>query len=256
MPVTGRHVSIVVVDVQQFGARPDLIQTLLRARLHEIIRGTLETIGVDLPAQLVGTVDRGDGAAVLIDPAVPRETLTGPLVERLAEELRRHELQSAPVAGMRWRLSLHSGEVAQDAQGFSGEALNTACRIVDLEILRDVLAGADGMRLVVALSDEWFRSGVRAGWLDGDPYRSEDFRAKELTSTIHVRVPGLRQPPWPDQPAGQAPPVPVPAPAPNSPVSEPDSAAEPARVPLAGRDYVGRDQTKNISVGGNSGDNG
>lgn len=195
-----RYVSLVVVDVEKFGSRPDFIKSVLRKRLYEILLGSFEAVGIDRETSVVGLVDRGDGVAVLVDAAVDKATLTGAFVDRLAEELRRHEAQSARAAWMRWRVSLHAGEVTPDDNGFSGEALNTACRIVDLQLLRDVLNLAGEHRLVVALSDNWYRAVVTSGWAGGSSYREAPVVVKEMRELIHVRTPGLPAPPWPPEP--------------------------------------------------------
>ena len=176
-----RHLCIAVVDIERFGARSDQMQSVLRRRLRELLDGALEAVGV---------VDRGDGVAVLIDPLVGRQRLTVAFVTALREELRRYGVQVRGEASIRLRLSLHAGEVSEDRHGFSGTALNAACRVVDHQALRDLLASVPDAEMVVALTDEWHRAVVGGGWVDGGGYRALDVPVRDVDGPLHVTVPG------------------------------------------------------------------
>jgi hypothetical protein len=178
----------------------------------------------------VSRVDRGDGAAFLIDASVGKETLTGPLVERLVAGLHDYASHSNDESQMRWRVSMHFGDVKPDEHGFSGEALNTACRIVDEQVLRDVLDAAVGYDVAVALSRPWYEAVVEKGWVDGRPYRPVGIAVKELTDRIYVRVPGLPHPPLP---AGADPP-------PDQASAGEEPPMRPRRKPSGGGNRVGR----------------
>lgn len=188
--MTERYANLAVVDIQQFGTRTDYVQTLLRRRLNEILDSSLSAAGVDPGGPMVDRVDRGDGVALILDTRISKQVLTGPFVEALAEELRRHAITSLPMSSIRLRLSLHAGEVSSNQGGYSGSDLNAACRLVDIEMLRDVLAATPTANLVVGLSDEWHTAVIKNDWADGSDYTTVPFVSKEIHSWAHVRVPG------------------------------------------------------------------
>jgi hypothetical protein len=187
--VTTRYVNMVVTDIEQFGRRIDVIQRAMRKQLHERMTACLQ-LALSEPGQLLGLIDRGDSFAALIDPAVSKDRLMSVFLPALGTELRRLAIQSSPEATIRLRLSFHAGEVSKDDTGFSGEALNQACRIVDAQPLRDLLNLVPDADLVVALSDEWHRSVIGQGWLDGSAYRAVAVNVKEMSTVIHIGVPG------------------------------------------------------------------
>ncbi|WP_199742513.1 hypothetical protein [Streptomyces triticirhizae] len=201
--------TIVVVDIEGFGRRPNPVQSWLRARLRQLLRDAFEGAGIDAEAG-PAPEDRGDGAFLLLPGTVPKEDVTGPFVERLREGLRSHARTSGGEGRLRMRVALHGGEVAHDGHGWVGADLNTACRMVDHQPLRDALAAVPEAELVVAVSDEWHRKVVshHHPGIDAAEYRPVRFDAKEIANeTIWVRVPGHA---WSPGATGAAGPVPAP----------------------------------------------
>ena len=216
MPVKYTYHTIVVVDIEGFGRRPNPVQSWLRARLRQLLEDAFEGAGIDWAAG-PAPEDRGDGAFLLLPGTVPKEDVTGPFVERLREGLRSHARTSGGEGRLRMRVALHGGEVARDGHGWVGTDLNTACRMVDHQPLRDALASVPEAELVVAVSDEWHRKVIshHHPGIDAAEYRPVRFDAKEIANeTIWVRVPGHA---WSPGAAGAATPAPAPAPSERTP---------------------------------------
>ncbi|MFD6276230.1 hypothetical protein ACFWFI_11770 [Streptomyces sp. NPDC060209] len=190
------HHWVVVLDIENFSSRPDPIQRSLRAGMYEVLREALQRAG--LPADGVVTEDRGDGVLMIVPATVSPIVLAGPFVHALDEELRQKAVVYGPAHAMRFRVALHQGIVARDGEGWSGDAVNTACRLVDAGPLREVLAAASSSRMVFVVSDEIYRAVVRHGHRSIDPaaYLPMPFRTKhgELIGSW-VTVPGSPAPP-------------------------------------------------------------
>ncbi|MFH9617959.1 hypothetical protein [Streptomyces pratensis] len=190
------HCWIVVLDIENFSSRPDPIQRSLRAGMYEVLREALLVAG--LATDDVVTEDRGDGVLMIVLATVSPMVLAGPFVRALDEELKQKAVVYGPAHAMRFRVALHQGIVARDGEGWSGDAVNTACRLVDAGPLREVLAAASSSRMVFVVSDEIYRAVVRHGHRSIDPaaYLPMPFRTKhgELIGSW-VTVPGSPAPP-------------------------------------------------------------
>jgi hypothetical protein len=191
-----RYYAILVVDIEGFGKRRSPIQMLLRERLYRILDEAIGAVGIDV-TDVPAPADRGDGAFWLLPASIPKVMLTGPFITALQAELQAHERVSTREAHMRLRVALHAGEVSRDQHGWVGEDLNTACRLVDLQSLRDALARATRSPLVLAVSDSWYHSTVRPGYpgVDSSTYYPVPFHAKEVNQTAWITVPGYPDPP-------------------------------------------------------------
>ncbi|PWS50316.1 hypothetical protein DLE01_19040 [Streptomyces sp. FT05W] len=202
------HHWIVVLDIENFSSRPDPIQRSLRAAMYEVLGEALLQAG--LPVDGVVTEDRGDGVLMIVPATVSPIVLAGPFVRALDDELRQKAVVHSPAHAMRFRVALHQGIAARDREGWSGDAVNTACRLVDAGPLRKVLAAAASSRMVFVVSDEIYRAVVRHGHRSIDPaaYLPMPFHTKhgELIGSW-VTVPGCPAPPGlggaPSGPAGQ-----------------------------------------------------
>ncbi|WP_345963143.1 hypothetical protein ABDE16_21030 [Streptomyces sp. BRB040] len=206
------HHWIVVLDVENFSSRRDPVQRRVRAAMYRAVAEALRRAGIT-DADTVSE-DRGDGVLMLVAPSVSPRVLAGPFVRELDEALGEYAQEANADHALRLRVALHQGLAARDAHGWSGDAVNTACRLVDAQPLRDVLAEALSARLVLAVSDEVHRGVVRHGHRGIDPaaYLRCDFTIKHgETITSWITVPGYPAPPGlpaPGDPAATAPPAP------------------------------------------------
>ncbi|MEU9335049.1 hypothetical protein AB0D49_18045 [Streptomyces sp. NPDC048290] len=190
------HQWILVLDVENFSSRRDPVQRRVRAAMYRVLTTALARAGLQRGAVVME--DRGDGVLMLVDAAVPPVLIAGPFVRELDEQLREYQEQSNDEHAVRLRVALHQGLAARDEHGWSGDAVNTACRLVDAQPLRDVLAAAPSARLVFAVSGELHHAVVRHGHRGVDPaaYLPLDFTTKHgETISSWVTVPGCPAPP-------------------------------------------------------------
>ncbi|MEU0405970.1 hypothetical protein ABZ318_38380 [Streptomyces sp. NPDC006197] len=196
MPGEATHCWVVVLDIENFSSRPDPIQRSLRTGMYEVLREALVRAG--LPADDLVIEDRGDGVLMIVPATVSPIVLAGPFVRALDDELKQKAVVYSTAHAMRFRVALHQGLAARDGEGWSGHAVNTACRLVDAGPLRDVLAAAASSRMVFVVSDEIYQAVVRHGHRSLDPaaYLPMSFRTKhgELIESW-VTVPGSPAPP-------------------------------------------------------------
>ncbi|WP_328910661.1 hypothetical protein OG230_14720 [Streptomyces sp. NBC_00234] len=185
-----------VLDIENFSTRPDPVQRSLRGTMYEVLEAALTRAGVELGA--ISFEDRGDGVLMIVSGAVAPAALVGAFVRELDEELVQCARMFSRAYAMRFRLALHQGLVTRDPQGWSGDAVNMACRLVDAGPLREVLSAAESSRMVFVVSDEIYRGLVRHAHRGIDPaaYLRMPFAAKHgLAIESWVTVPGLPAPP-------------------------------------------------------------
>ena len=184
------HVTFAVVDIEMFGTRSDPDQRWLREQMYEVLASAADRAGI--PWAECEAVDRGDGVAVLIRPSVSKSTVAEGFVRELLSGLRTHNRRSQEVAAMRMRMSLHAGEASYDGKAWVGTAFNTACRLVDLPELREVLSEIPRAQLVLCVSDLWYQTVVRhdPGLVDHRTYAPVAVRAKEINGRAWLHIAG------------------------------------------------------------------
>ncbi|HEV2345555.1 MAG TPA: hypothetical protein VGS97_15765 [Actinocrinis sp.] len=189
------YTALAVADIESFGRRTDTVQRTLRSDLHAALAAALSEEGIDWSA--LESKETGDGVILRIPPVIPKTAITRALTWHLHAALVRRTLSEPPAEEMRLRLSLHGGEVADDEFGVYGTDLNTACRLVDAQVLRDVLKAATRSHLAVIASDAWYRAVVRHDHerIDRTAYAPALLVMKELRETAWIHVPGQRTPP-------------------------------------------------------------
>jgi hypothetical protein len=190
-----RYFQILLVDIESFGTRRNPIQQFLRTQLYTIIENAMAESGIDKAGLPVS--DRGDGAFWLLPAAVSKVDITGRFIDALKDGLQAYGRVSSAEAAMRLRVALHAGEISEDERGWVGEDLNTACRLVDLQDLRETLAEADRAFLALAVSDNWHSAVVRHDYpgIDSREFLAVPFHVKEVRQTAWIRVPGYDRPP-------------------------------------------------------------
>ncbi|MEX3107698.1 MULTISPECIES: hypothetical protein [unclassified Streptomyces] len=199
---------IIALDIENFSPRLDPVQRRVRAAMYNALGGA--KIGAGLAAADIVSEDRGDGVLMLIRSSVSPVVIAGPFVRELDESLGEYAKEANAEHAIRLRVVLHQGLAADDEHGWSGDAVNTTCRIVDAQPLRDVLAAAPSARMVFAVSDEVHHSVIRHGHRGIDPaaYLPFDLTTKHgETIRAWATVPGYPAPPGlPEPPRDQKPP--------------------------------------------------
>jgi len=187
---------VVVVDIEGFSRRTDPVQKSLRRAMYEVLKTAVDDAHLawaDFHPQ-----DRGDGVIMLVEGHVSPVSLAGELVRALESNLAEKAAMYNADHQMRFRVALHQGLASPDDEGWSGDAVNTACRLVDAPPLRDTLAEARRAHVALIVSDSFFQSVIRPGHRSIDPstFVPVTLTIKNLVDyTAWIRVPGYAAPP-------------------------------------------------------------
>lgn len=187
------HRSIVAVDLEGSTRRTNPVKGELRRVLYELLDRALAEAGL-AARHLERLTDRGDGVLILIRPYddLPKTVLLSRLIPILTASLVRYNAAVAwPALQMRLRAVVHAGEVHDDGNGFYGEDLDVAFRLLDSPSVKRTLREAPGSPLVLVVSEEIFSVIVRQGYVDEGPYqRCVYVRVGERRRRGRVHVPG------------------------------------------------------------------
>lgn len=183
------YCSIMVVDMAGSGRWHNQAQSRARAALTAAMRTAVRCGGIgwaDLAVE-----DRGDGMILLIPPSVSKVEILDPVVPRLAEEIHAHNATVEPSFRIRLRVAVHAGEVHRDASGWFGSDLNTACRLVNGEPLRQALEDSPRTELVLVVSDHIYQGVVRHRYRGIDPagYSAIRLVDKEFDGLAWLSIP-------------------------------------------------------------------
>jgi hypothetical protein len=173
--------------------------------MYEVFADAREETGL-LPDEDIVVEDRGDGFVVLFPATVSTVLLAGPFVRALNDGLAHKAPLFSAAHAMRFRVALHHGMAKRDARGWSGDAINTTCRLVDAPALRAALTAATKAHLVFIVSDEIYQGVIRHGYrsIDAAAYLPVDFEAKHGTLLRGwITAPGYPSPPGLPSPAGE-----------------------------------------------------
>jgi hypothetical protein len=231
--------SILVVDIESFSDHADPSQPELRRALYDVVRTAVEDVNLPWNEDLVR--DEGDGLIMLVPADISPVRLPGDLIRALVEGLAEKATIYNEEHRLRLRVALHQGLVQRDGRGLSGQALIEACRLIDADLLRSVLAGARRSQLALIVSDRFFGSVIAPG------HRSLD-RASYLPVSVDLKkFPGY--PAWVHVPGYAAPPG-IPPRAHRTPSQGGEDPAGPTnpREPLAPAE-VGGDATHGLAGG-------
>jgi hypothetical protein len=133
--------------------------------------------------------DREDGVMLLVPADVPKSVLVESLFFSLIKEVRRHNASRPTEGRLRLRLALHDGEIARDAHGVTGTALNACFRLLEAPALKGALARSPGV-LAVITSARFYDEVVRH-CPAGEPgsYHEVDVAVKETRTTGWICLP-------------------------------------------------------------------
>jgi pimeloyl-ACP methyl ester carboxylesterase len=172
--------SIVAVDLEGSTARTNPVKGELRRALYDLLARALAEAGI-AARHLERLTDRGDGVLILIRPSddLPKTVLLSKLMPILTGLLLQYNATVVrPALRMRLRVVVHAGEVHDDGNGFYGEDLDVAFRLLDSPSIKRTLREAPTSPLVLVISEEIFSVIVRQGYVEEGPY----------TRRVHVQV--------------------------------------------------------------------
>ncbi len=192
--------TILLLDIERFSRRDDVVQAVLRRTLNTVVDQLLEAAGVEATQQY--REDRGDGLIVLISGDVAKTAVLRSLLTVTPELLHDHNRLASVSAQMRLRMVLAAGEVAHDPQagttgGLVGHDLNQAFRLLDSEALRTVLAERTDRDCVLAVSAPVYEGIVRHSHHGVRPelFRRTDVKVKDGVLSAWLHQAGLPSPP-------------------------------------------------------------
>jgi hypothetical protein len=188
------HRSILAVDVESStGAlRTNPIKAELRDVVYRLLEQAFVFTGIS-PEHCDPFEDGGDSVLALIRPVddVPKTYLLSRFVPELARLLGDYN-QSLPMAerarrGLRLRAVVHAGEVHHDDNGFFGEEVDVACRLLNAPRLKRSLRTAAGP-LALVVSDDIFWAIVK--------HEYDGIRLDSFELGVRVQVAGRRRQGW------------------------------------------------------------
>ncbi|MET8848493.1 hypothetical protein [Amycolatopsis sp. NPDC004625] len=184
------HVSMLLVDIENHGTRPDKIKGVLRTELRHMVTAAIEHAGV---TPLQPPEAAGDSLRYLF-PGTPKNRLIDPLIPALTRELMAYNSSALPGAHMRLRVVVDSGELFRDEYDFFGSALNDAYGLLNSDLLRDNLRQHPEQPLALMVSHEIHDGVVRHGYgaIDPDEYFPATVPLKQGEVSAWVHLPRAR----------------------------------------------------------------
>jgi len=142
--------AIVALDIEQSTTRPDPVKAEFRIMLYELFEAALRSAAIG-PDRRDPFVDRGDGLLALVDPAELTPLLSR-VVPVFAQLLTGYNASLPPRRQLRVRVVVHAGQVRRDDNGYFGEALDIACRLLDAPEAKAALKAAPEPLLLLVSS--------------------------------------------------------------------------------------------------------
>jgi hypothetical protein len=180
--------SIVLVDIQGSARVNGYQQTQRRDWLLSTMRdavGRLRLRWDDLDPD-----HRGDGVRLLVseDGATLVDLVNG-LPANLEGPLREHARMSGALTRLKVRMTIHAGLLRWSANGWDGDPLVHAARLVEAQTAKELLERADA-GLALILSASVFDQAVRSGYarVDENEYQQITVAVKETTTTAWVHL--------------------------------------------------------------------
>ncbi|WP_433467654.1 hypothetical protein [Spirillospora sp. CA-128828] len=198
---SGLNCSVLFCDVAGFGdpSRDDDDRRVVRDVTYGVLLSALDASGV-ASADLYRE-DRGDGALVVVSPAVPTASLVDPLAGHLAAALRGHNYRASHAVRVQLRVALHVGPVIPDAEGLGGQVIIQTARLLEAPVLKTALAasGADLGFIVSPFVYDAFVAHLH-GPIDPRAFERVSVTVKETTTDAWMYLAGAG-----DRPAAPAP---------------------------------------------------
>lgn len=196
-PSPTEHRTIVVVDVADFTNPDRNVHDMfaMHEGLYDILKTAFADSGVDFDS--CTHEDRGDGALVLVPAHVSKSQLADRLPDRLVAALRRYNHTRNETAQFKLRVGVHAGDIRRDDNGWIGNAVNLAFRILEAGEAKSALAESDGL-VALIVSDHFFSEVIQQDpGTAPDQYRRIPVQVKKFTAQAWLRLPGSNSAPAP-----------------------------------------------------------
>ncbi|GAA2115743.1 hypothetical protein [Actinomadura alba] len=199
------HRSILAVDIERStGAlRTNPIKAELRGHVYRVLHQALTFTGIS-PEHVDPFEDGGDSVLALIHPVddVPKTYLLSRFIPELSRLLTNYNAGLSPAdrpsRELRLRAVVHAGEVHLDGNGYFGEELDVACRLLNAPRFKRFLKGAPGP-LALIVSDDIHRAIVK--------HEYDGIRLDAFLPQVRVHVSGRRRQGWVHLPDGASTPM-------------------------------------------------
>lgn len=166
MPV---HRSILALDIEGSTLRTNPIKAELRHEVYRLLHDALAVANVE-PEICDRFEDRGDGVLALIHPVdhAPKAYLLTRFMSKmcrlLVEYNGRLPKEEQSRRALRLRVVVHAGEIHTDDNGYFGEAVDLACRLLDARALKKALHDSVRAPAALVVSEDIFRGIVKHGY--------------------------------------------------------------------------------------------
>ena len=188
------HRTIVVLDVEESTQRTNPDKGELRRSLYGLTERALQAAGI-VDKHLEPKADRGDGVMILIRPhdEVPKTLVLDRLIPVLTALLIEHNASvTRAQLQLRLRAVVHAGEIHEDANGFYGDDIDTAFRLLEAPRLKKALKEAAATPLILVVSEEIFHGIVEQGYLADALFRPlvrVRVGRRQRRGWVHVPIP-------------------------------------------------------------------
>ncbi|HYN97286.1 MAG TPA: hypothetical protein VES42_25890 [Pilimelia sp.] len=197
---------IVAVDMEQYSRKDNGRQHRSQRLLVDVIETAVETLGLQRSGWLIQPT--GDGELAILPAETPEPTIVGHLVPVLNRLLTERNRDLAAGARVRLRVAMHIGLVHLDgAAGYPGDAVVTACRLLDAAPLKQALTAFPSAAVGLIVSDQIYQDVVRHRYGQIRPERfasvSVTIPDKKFDASAWIFVPDedVTTLPVPEQPA-------------------------------------------------------
>lgn len=163
---------VLVADMERYSARSTMLQHEAQEAFLDVLDAAGVAAGLDRGAWR--RQSSGDGEVAVLPADVDEPALLSAFLLAADQRLRAYNGPRRPHAKVRIRIAVHQGLLFQDSRnGFAGDAVNTAARLVDSPVLKQALK-AFPEAAVACIVSESIHSDVVSGGYEG--IRPERFR--------------------------------------------------------------------------------
>jgi hypothetical protein len=169
--------AIFAVDIAGYTRRErdSEIRLHLREATYEMLQQAFTGSGI--PWEDCDYTDRGDGALILLPPALPAASLAGPVPGQLRHLIGRHNRICCEAARLQLRATASIGLVYHDQHGIAGDEATFVCRMLEARPLRQALA--DGTAVLALMISRYMHDTlVRADPSLAGPGRFREVRTR------------------------------------------------------------------------------